>query len=108
MAQCTYDDMFSRGLAEMYAGNGYPTATGTAISNQLMPCPKKKTMSIKIIAKKAFSSDLRTLIKAGVLNDDLSVANREFVLQFIVNKYMKELATEAKEHLKEVKEEENE
>ena len=86
----------------------YMTVTNGCSSIQQQLCPKKKTMNIKLIAKKALSPDLRTLIKAGVLDNDLSINNTEFVLQFIVNKYLKEMAAEAKAHMAELKEEDEE
>lgn len=70
-------------------------------------CQKpKKSMNLKLLARKLLNGDIRTLIKAGVLNDDLSVENEDFVLQFVVNKFTKELAAEAKKHLDELKTEE--
>jgi hypothetical protein len=69
---------------------------------------KEKNMNMKLLAKKLLSPDLRTLIKAGILNDDLSIANCNFILEFYVNKHLKELAAEAKAKMAELKAEQDE
>lgn len=85
----------------------YCTGTAASLGNYLNPCPTpKKPMNIKVLAKKMLSPELRTLIKAGVLNDDLSIANKHFILEFYVQRHLKELAAEAKAHLAELKKEE--
>jgi hypothetical protein len=81
----------------------------TCVANNSLGKPgRKEPMNIKLIAKKMLNPDLRTLIKAGVLNDDLSIANHQFILEFYVNKHLKELAVEAKERMKELKAENDE
>jgi hypothetical protein len=109
MAECTgYPDVdryYAKGLSELY---GYTnSATGTALGQYLNPCPRKKSMNIQIIAKKLLNPDLRTLIKAGVLNSDLTIANRNFILEFYVQKHLKELAMEARAHMIEFKKEQD-
>jgi hypothetical protein len=57
--------------------------------------------TLTVLAKKVFDKDTKTLIKAGVLNNDLEVANQQFVLSFLVDKYKAELAALAQEQLDE-------
>lgn len=56
-----------------------------------------------LLARTLFDSDTKALIEVGVLERDLSVSKnmRGFVLAFLVNKFKKELAEEAKALLKE-------
>ncbi len=56
---------------------------------------------LTVLAKKMFDKDTKTLIKAGVLNNDLEVANQQFVLSFLVDKHKAELAALAQEQLDE-------
>ena len=77
-------------------------------NNSLGNLNRKENMNMKLLAKKLLSPDLRTLIKAGILNDDLSICNEKFILEFYVQKHLKELAAEAKEKMAELKEEKDE
>jgi hypothetical protein len=59
---------------------------------------------LTLIAKKLFSKDTRDLVRAEILNKDLSVKNTEFVLAFVVSHFTKELAVEARARLNEKEE----
>jgi len=69
---------------------------------------EKRKMSLSIIAKKLFDADTRVLVKAGILDTDLSITEDgvDFVLEFLVTSFKKELADEAKKLIKEQKDEE--
>lgn len=58
---------------------------------------------MKLLAQKLLDNDLKTLIQAGVLTDNLQVSDHDFVLGFIVDKYKAELAKDAKKMLDEQK-----
>jgi hypothetical protein len=107
-AQCYSNEAMMMDLPDYYKQQ-YVTGTAASLGQYLNPCPKqKKPMNIKVLAKKMLSPELRTLIKVGVLNDDLSIANKEFVLEFYVQRHLKELAAEAKSHMVELKKERDE
>lgn len=93
-------------LAKVYGQ--LSTYANNCCGNTLVQPGRKEPMNMKLIAKKMLNPDLRTLIKAGILNNDLSVANPNFILEFYVNKHLKELAAEAKERMKELKAERDE
>ena len=59
---------------------------------------------LKTLARKLLDKDTRDLIKAGILNDCLEVEDQDFVLNFMVDKFKKEMAEEARIMLKEAKE----
>jgi hypothetical protein len=80
------------------------TATNCIAQNR----KEEKNMNIKLLAKKMLNPDLRVLIKAGILNDDLSIRNPNFILEFYVQKHLKDLATEAKARMAELKAEKDE
>lgn len=94
---------------------GYPKGSCWYISlekietcTELLVTPKeapiKKAMSkISIILKKSLDPDIRALVKAGILSDDLTIKDTDFVLGFLVNQNKKELANEAREAMKEAK-----
>ena len=67
---------------------------------------KGKTImqKLSLIARKTFDKDTKTLIKAGVLDNNLQVVDRQFVLDFIASQHTKELAAVAQERLDEAKE----
>ena len=101
-------DPYQRDLERIYEKMSCSTYTNKCYGTT-SGCPtRKEPMNMKLIAKKMLNPDLRTLIKAGVLNNDLSVANPSFILEFYVNKHLKELAAEAKERMKELKVERDE
>lgn len=55
---------------------------------------------VKTLARKLLDKDTQSLIEAGVLTNDLSVRDTDFVLSFLVNQYKKELAIEARAKIK--------
>lgn len=60
----------------------------------------KKMSKLNTLARKLFDADTRVLVEAGVLDDDLSIRDEEFVLSFVVGKYKAELAKEARAKLR--------
>lgn len=62
---------------------------------------------LKTLAKKLLSSDIRTLVKAGLLNSDLSVAERgrAAIDALFIEENMSALVEIAKERIEEDKEE---
>lgn len=77
--------------------------------DQLQVTKKGGLMSrLTILAKKVLDKDLRDLLKAGVLNEDLSINDSRFVLDFVVANFKKELADAAREKLADMKEDESE
>jgi hypothetical protein len=63
---------------------------------------KKKSMAktLKALARKLLDKDAQVLVEAGVLNDDLSIRDDQFVLSFLVGVHKKALAAEARARLK--------
>jgi hypothetical protein len=59
-----------------------------------------KMKKLSLIAKRLLDKDLRDLVKAEILNEELAVEDTDFVLAFVVTKYKKELAVEARRFLK--------
>lgn len=55
------------------------------------------------LAKKAFDKPTKTLIKAGVLNDDLSIRDEEFILAVLVDLNKDAIVKAAEERLDEEK-----
>jgi hypothetical protein len=60
---------------------------------------------LKTLARKLLSSDIRTLVKAGFLNADLTTAERgrAGIDALIIEKYMPELVAMAEERIEEDK-----
>jgi hypothetical protein len=69
---------------------------------------KEKTMDLSLLSKVFLDGDTKALIKAGILNDDLTVSDDgiNFLLEFVVSKFKAELAVEAKKIIKAQKDEE--
>lgn len=59
----------------------------------------KSTMTY--LTKKLVNDDLKALVQAGVLNNDLGIARRDFVLSLFIEKNIKELAEMARAELAE-------
>ena len=62
-------------------------------------------MKLSLLARKLLDRDIRTLVKAGILNEQLEVADIQYVLGFIVSKFKNELALEARKDKKDKEEE---
>ena len=66
--------------------------------------PRRKPMAkLSTLAKKLLDPDTKALVKAGVLNNELEVADEEFVLSYLVNLHKEGLAKEARKKLREDK-----
>lgn len=59
---------------------------------------------LTLLQKLVLPKEWRDLVKAEILNRDLSVRNSDFILAFMVSKHLKELAAEARAKMKEAKE----
>lgn len=71
----------------------------------LKPFPKNPNImkKLSLIAQQLLDKDLRTLVKAGILNEELGVEDTDFVLSFFVTQNKEKLAIQAKKLLKEKK-----
>lgn len=61
---------------------------------------------LKLLARRFLDEDIRAMIKAGILNNDLTVARKDFVLTWLVSQYKEELGEVARLELEEKEEEE--
>ena len=59
--------------------------------------------SLSQLLKANLNKEYRTLIKAGVLHNDLTVRDEEFVLAYLVKQNLEGLAKAAQEQLDEAK-----
>jgi hypothetical protein len=62
-------------------------------------------MKLSLLARKLLDRDIRTLVRAGILNEQLEVADIQYILNFIVYKFKDELALEARKDKKDKEEE---
>lgn len=78
-----------------------PPMFGQWITTEPKPSSANGIMGrVKTLARKLLDKDTQSLIEAGVLTNDLSVRDTDFVLSFLVNQYKKELAIEARAKIK--------
>ncbi len=63
---------------------------------ELIGSARSPMAKLKLIARKLLDKDTATLVEAGILNDDLTIRDQDFVLSFVVNANKELLAKEAK------------
>lgn len=61
---------------------------------------KDKPMNkVNVLSKLFLDEDTKTLVEAGILNNNLEIADQSLVMMFFVQKYKKEMAEFARENI---------